>query len=228
MKKPKRPYSMARRAEMAAQTRARILDGAVALYIERSIEHFTLDEVAERAGTTVQTVLRAFESKENLLLAALFRLAEGGETLKATTPGDVPAAVDAIYDLYETMGDLLMQRLADERRLPAIKPSLDAGRNHHRRWVEAIFAPLVEKAPKAERAEILDALTAATDIYVWNKLRKDRGLNREAAAAVVRRMVLSLATREEGNVQNPVAELVGRRQPAAKPGRRARAERARA
>ena len=227
MKEPKRTYSMARRAEMAARTRSRILDAAAALYVERSIEAFTLDEVAARAETTVQTILRGFESKENLLLAALFRLAEGGESLKPTAPGDVPAAIDAIYDLYETMGDLLMQRLADERRLPAIKPSLDAGRINHRHWVERIFAPLVERAPKSERAEILDALTAATDIFVWNKLRKDRGLTRQAAAAVVRRIVSGLAPREESHVENPVVELVGRRQPAAKPGRRARAERAR-
>ena len=213
--KSKRTYSMTRRAEKAQATRSAILDGAVALYSGRSIEDFTLDEVARLAGTTVQTVLRAFESKENLLLAALHRFAEGGASLKPTPPGDVAAAVGAIYDLYETMGDFLMQRLADERRRPAMKPDLDVGRANHRAWVEIIFAPVVEPLGKAARAEALDALTAATDIYIWQKLRRDMGLDRNAAEAVVRRMILGATMREDTNGENSVAQLVRRRQPAA-------------
>ena len=139
----KRAYSMTLRADKAAATRRNILESAMRLYGERSIEEFTLDEVARRAGTTVQTVLRAFESKENLLLASLHRFAANGASLKPTPPGDIAAAAGAIYDLYETMGDLLMQRLGDERRLPATKPELDQGRANHRAWVEATFAPLV-------------------------------------------------------------------------------------
>ncbi len=215
MKETKRRYTMTRRAETAAATRQRILDSAVQLYCDRQIEEFTLDEVARRAGATVQTVLRAFGSKENLLLAALFRLAEGGAPLKPTPPGDVAAAVGAIFDLYELMGDVLMQRLADERRLPAIKPTLDQGRANHREWVEDVFAPLVKGRHAAERAEILDALTVATDIYVWEKLRRDMGLNRDAAEAVIRRMVLSLVKREEDDGEDSLAQLVGRREPAA-------------
>ena len=213
--KSKRTYSMTRRAEKAQATRSAILDGAVALYSGRSIEDFTLDEVARLAGTTVQTVLRAFESKENLLLAALHRFAEGGASLKPTPPGDVAAAVGAIYDLYETMGDFLMQRLADERRRPAMKPDLDVGRANHRTWVKIIFAPVVEPLGKAARAEALDALTAATDIYIWQKLRRDMGLDRNAAEAVVRRMILGATMREDTNGEYPVAQLVRRRQPAA-------------
>ncbi len=215
MKMTKRSYTMTRRAEAAAATRQRILDSAVRLYCDRRIEDFTLDEAARRAGATVQTVLRAFGSKETLLLSALFRLAEGGVPLKPTPPGNVAAAVGAIFDLYESMGDLLMQRLADERRLPAIKPTLDQGRVNPREWVEDIFAPLVKGRRDAERAEILDALTVATDIYVWEKLRRDIGLNRDAAEAVARRMVLSLVKREEGDGEDSLAQLVGRRQPAA-------------
>lgn len=215
MKNAKRSYTMTRRAETAAATRQRILDSAVQLYCDRQIEEFTLDEVARRAGATVQTALRDFGSKENLLLAALHRLAEGGASLKPTPPGDVAAAVGAIFDLYESMGDLLMQRLADERRHPAIKPTLDRGRANHRRWVDDIFAPLVDGRRAAERAEILDALNVATDIFVWEKLRRDMDLNRGAAEAVARRMVLSLVKREEDNGEDTLAQLVGWREPAA-------------
>ncbi len=215
MKAAKRAYSMTRRAEKATATRNAILEAAAQLYCKRTIEDFTLDEVARVAGTTVQTVLRAFQSKENLLLAGLHRLAEGGASLRPTPPGDVAAAVGAIYDLYETMGDLLMQRLADERRRPAMKPALDAGRANHRAWVEDVFAPLIKRLGRASRPEALHALTAATDIYVWQKLRRDMGLDRKAAAAVVRRMVVGVTVREENDGEDSLAQLVGRRQPAA-------------
>ena len=155
MKNSKRPYTMTRRAETAAATRQRILDSAVQLYCDRQIEEFTLDEVARRAGATVQTALRDFGSKENLLLAALHRLAEGGASLKPTPPGDVAAAVGAIFDLYESMGDLLMQRLADERRHPGDqadarprpRQSSPVGRRtYSRRWSSAGAPP---SAPKS-------------------------------------------------------------------------------
>jgi AcrR family transcriptional regulator len=193
MKMPKRSYSMTLRSERAQETRERILEAAMAVYSAGPIEGFTLEEIAQRSETTVQTVLRAFESKENLLIAVLFRLGEVGASLKPTPP------VDAIYDLYETMGDVLMRRLADERRYPATKPALDAGRVNHRHWVEAIFAPLAARAPAAERSEILDAITVATDVYAWEKLRRDRGLGRAAAASVVRRIVLGLVKAEESD-----------------------------
>lgn len=206
---------MTRRAETVAATRSRILDSAIQVYCDRAIEEFTLEEIARRAGTTVQTVLRAFASKENLLLTALHRLADGGASVKPTPPGDVAAAVAAIFDLYEAMGDMLMQRLADERRRPAMTPELDKGRANHRGWVEDIFAVLIKRRRAADRGEILAALTAATDVYVWEKLRRDLKLSRAAAEAVVRRMIFGLIRQEETHGEDPLAQLVGRRQPAA-------------
>jgi AcrR family transcriptional regulator len=205
---------MTRRAEQAAATRARILDSALQIYSDRSIDEFTLDAIARRAETTVQTVLRAYASKENLLLAALHRLAEAGASLKPTPPGDVAAAVAAIFDLYETFGDMLMQRLADERRHPAMKPALDQGRGNHRAWVEEIFAPALKGRSRPTRGEILDGITVATDIYAWDKLRRDMNKSRAAAEAVACRMVTSLIQREDIDGKDPVAELVRRRQPA--------------
>jgi AcrR family transcriptional regulator len=87
MKTPKRPYSMTLRSERAQETRERILEAAMAIYSAGPIEGFTLEEIAHRSETTVQTVLRAFESKENLLIAVLFRLGEVGASLKPTPPG---------------------------------------------------------------------------------------------------------------------------------------------
>ena len=66
----KRPYTMTLRAEKAADTRRRILESAMTLYCEPPIEDFTLEDVASSAGATVQTVLRDFGNKENVIFEA--------------------------------------------------------------------------------------------------------------------------------------------------------------
>jgi AcrR family transcriptional regulator len=180
----KRRYDMTARAAKAKETRERIRSAAADLYIERPIEDFTLDDVARRANTTVQTVLRAFGSKEELVLAALTALAESGTLLKPTPPGDVPAAVRAHFDIYETVGDVVIARLGDERRMPALKPSLEQGRAGHRDWVAKVFAQHLRDNP-----DLFEMLTVLTDVYIWKLLRRDRGLDRAAAESIVIDMI---------------------------------------
>jgi AcrR family transcriptional regulator len=215
MKTTRRPYVMTARAAKAAATKERIRASAIELYCEQAIEDFTLDEVARRAGTTVQTVLRAFGSKEELIMAALGELAASGVPLKPTPPGDVRAAITKIYDLYETSGDLIIQRLADERRRPVLKPALDEGRENHRQWVKEMFAPQLALRRGGDRTQLLDILVVATDIYVWKLLRRDMALSRPAAEAVVCKIITSVTDVEGSHGKDSLAELVGRRQPAA-------------
>jgi AcrR family transcriptional regulator len=180
----KRRYTMTVRAAKAQETRERIRKAAADLYMERPIEDFTLDDVARRANTTVQTVLRAFGSKEELVLAGLTALAESGMLLKPTPPGDVRAAVQAHYDIYETVGDVVIARLSDERRIPALKPTLDQGRAGHGEWVAKVFAPQLRDNP-----QLFEMLNVLTDVYVWKLLRRDRGLDRAAAESIVIAMI---------------------------------------
>lgn len=215
MKMVKRHYDMTTRAAKTQATTERIRASAMALYNERPIEHFTLEEIARRAGTTVQTVLRIFGSKEDLLFAALAELAATGVSLKVTPPGDIPAAVAAIFDVYETMGDLVIQRLGDERRYPALKPILEQGRQNHRAWVKTAFAPYLEQQEGNRRTLLLNALVAATDVYVWKLLRRDRSLGRAAAQDVVRSLVEGITRKEMSDGSHSLAELVRRREPAA-------------
>jgi AcrR family transcriptional regulator len=214
MKKKTRRYVMTARAAKAEATRARIRASAMQLYRERAIEDFTLEEVAQRAETTVQTVLRAFGSKDQLIFEALDELAASGMPIKPTPPGDVAAAVKAIYDIYESMGDLVIRNLGDEHRRPALKSTLDQGRENHRDVVKSLFAPQLERQSGAARAQLLNILLVATDVYVWKLLRRDRPLSRPAAEAIVCRMINSVTTPESAHGKDLVAELVGRREPA--------------
>ena len=215
MKMKKRRYAMASRAAKAEATRARIRVSAMELYCQRPIEDFTLEEVAGRAGVAVRTVLRAYPSKDELVYAALDEMAAGGVYLKPTPPGDIKAGVSAFFDIYETVGDLVLQRLSDERRRPGLKPSLDQGRENHRDGVKVIFAPQLEQRRGAARAELFNMLVVMTDVYVWKLLRRDMALTRPAAEAIVGKMIFSIIEGENANGTDSLAELVGRRQPAA-------------
>ena len=215
MKKTKRTYDMTARAAKAEGTKARIRGCAVGLFCNRPTEEFTLDEVARQAETTVQTVLRIFGSKDELIYQALEDMAAGGVFLRPTAPGDINAAVRSFFDIYETVGDLVIDRLGEERRRPALKTTLDQGRENHRDGVKTVFAPQLERVHGAERAQRLTMLIVMTDVYVWKLLRRDMKMKRSAAEAMIARMIRSVLEQGETNGKNSVAELVRRREPAA-------------
>lgn len=217
----KRRYTMTARAAKAQATRERICAAALTIYRDRPIGDFTLEEVARSAQTTVQTILRAFGSKENLLMAALTASVESGMPLKQTRPGDVPAAIDALFDIYETIGDVVIARLADERRMPALQPSLDEGRAGHRWAVAEMFAPYLQRD-----GPLHEMLCAVTDVYVWKILRRDRGLDRTTAQALMTTMAESLI-KERTYGEDALAELVGGRKSAAESGHSSRTRRTR-
>ena len=215
MKKAKRSYDMTARAAKAQATKARIRACAVELFCNRPAEEFTLDEIAGRAETTVQTVLRIFGSKDELIYEALEDMAADGVFLRPTASGDISAAVGSFFDIYETVGDLVIDRLGEERRRPALKATLDQGRENHRDGVKTVFAPQLERVHGAERAKLLTTLIVMTDVYVWKLLRRDMKMNRSAAEAIVARMIRNILEQGETNGKNSVAELVRRREPAA-------------
>ena len=189
-RKEHRAYDMSNRAAQAEATRARIRAAAVALYRARSFDEFTLEEVARRAEVTVQTVLRAFKSKDQLVLAALTALGQDSQPLKLPrVPGDVAEAVAIFFDLYETVGDFVIRQLGDEPRLPALKPELEMGRQGHAKWADEAFAPQLARHSGEARARLFRALMVATDVYVWKLLRRDQGLDRAAAEAVMSHIV---------------------------------------
>jgi AcrR family transcriptional regulator len=220
----KRAYSMQLRAAKAEATKARIRQAAVELHAERIWDDFTLDEVAGRAGTTVQTVLRIYGSKEALSVLAM---EASDERLRpATPPGDIAAAVRVLYDDYEDIGDRVIRYLADELRHPAIAPKVELGRQAHRKWIETAFASQLRAKRGTARERLLHALIVATDVYVWKLLRRDLKLDRRAAERLVQEIVYAIV-QGGGNGEISVGLLGRRRQPDAKPRYRTRAAAAR-
>ncbi len=55
------------RREQAALTRARIIEGAAAVFELRAYEGARIEDIASKAGVAVPTVYRVFANKRNLL-----------------------------------------------------------------------------------------------------------------------------------------------------------------
>ena len=177
--KTTRAYTMSARAESAAQTGERILDAAVELFWERPTDRLSLEDVASRAGVSVQTVIRRFGGKEGVLVAAVEREGQRVEAQRGTAPvGDVAAAVRVLVDHYEEMGDGVLLMLAAEPQFPGLTPIIDRGREVHRQWCSRVFAPSLEASRGVDRTRLLAQLVAVCDVRMWQLLRRDGRLSR--------------------------------------------------
>lgn len=174
-----RPYRMVARARAAAATGERILDAAVEVFWEVPAEQTSLEEVARRAGVSMQTVIRRFGGREGVFAAAVERESERVRRQRDTAPvGDPERAVEVLVDHYEELGDRVLKLLAEEDGVPALREVADRGRAVHRRWCARTFEPALAGLRSAERARRLAQLVAICDVYTWKLLRRDSGLSR--------------------------------------------------
>lgn len=189
----KRPYRMGARAEAAEETRLRILDAVIGLHMERYYDQISLDDVAERAGVTVQTVLRRFDSKDQLIDVASEVARERVMSQRSEAPvGDIAGVVENLVDHYEEWGDGMLRLLAQEDRVPAFRKATDAGRTLHYEWVERTFAPLLAERAGEARERLLAELVAVCDVYFWKILSRDLGLSREQTVLAMRETIIAL------------------------------------
>jgi AcrR family transcriptional regulator len=171
---------MVARAASAAATGERILDAAVEAFWEGPTVQLSLDDLASRAGVTVQTVIRRFGGKDGVIAAAVER-----ETAKVAATRDParlnsPAeAVRQLMDHYEALGDRVIQMLAEEVRTPALRQVAEVGRRFHQEWCERVFAGALTPLAGQTRDRRLAQLVAVCDVYTWKLLRRDAGLSRQ-------------------------------------------------
>lgn len=186
-----RTYTMKARADAVAETRRRILDAGLELAEEKLTIAINLADVADRAGTTVRTVLRHFGSREGLF-DALSEHASATVTEERQAPeGDLGAALRILVDHYERRGDFVLQLLAQEGVDERVARQTTAGRRLHREWVRAVFGPWLEDA--GDRRELEDLLVVATDVFTWKLLRRDARMSRaraeERMSTLIRRVL---------------------------------------
>lgn len=181
--KMKRTYTMVARADAVETTRLRILDSLFELSRNRTFPEISLEDVAAQAGVSVQTVLRQFGSRADLIEAAMDH-GVGRITEERSTPaGDLDSAMGVLLDHYEDRGRTALLWLAQELTDPQVRRMTDMGRRMHRDWVNAIFAPFKPDATTT------DLLVVATDVYAWKLLRLDRELSRRSTERRMKTLV---------------------------------------
>ena len=183
-----RAYRMTVRQETVEQTRERILQAAYDAWLELPYDQVTLDAVAREAGTSRQTVLRHFGSKDELAIAVVDWQLPHEESARRVEAGDIGAAVRNLIDRYESMGDANVRMLELEGRIAPIDHLLAIARDSHRGWIETTFAPFLPVG-RTRREELVLTLYAATDVTVWKVLRRDLGCSRAKTEAIVRNLV---------------------------------------
>jgi AcrR family transcriptional regulator len=190
--KTTRTYTMRARAQQAEQTRDRILDAVIALGSERPLAACTLPAVADRAGVSVQTILRIFTSRDGLFEATLAHGSEQVLAERRADPDDVDGSIESLVDHYETHGDGVLLLLGQESWEPFAARVTTEGKRLHRAWVESVFADSLDAAEQASRDALVDLLVVATDVYAWKLLRRDRRLSRDEAAERMRRLIAAV------------------------------------
>jgi AcrR family transcriptional regulator len=142
-------------------------------------EQLSLDEVARRAGVSVQTVIRRFGGRDGLLTAAAERETGRVRRQRDQAPvGDTAGAVRVLVEHYEEVGERVLKMLAEEDRVPRLREIADQGRASHRDWCARVFGPALNGRGGAERERRLAQLLAVCDVYTWKLLRRDAGLSR--------------------------------------------------
>lgn len=195
MKSRPREYHQVARAAAARETLEAAQRAAVALWRERDFDDVTLADIAERAGVTVQTLLRRFGSKQGLLERCLEDGASDVRELRDQAPvGDVPGSLRTLMAHYERDGDAVVRTLRLEGRSEVADRIVAHGRQEHRRWCARVFGPFLPAEGQPGHDARLDAFVAATDIYLWKLWRRDLGYGEARTLAAWEALLGALAS----------------------------------
>ncbi len=177
---------MRARAAAAEATRRRILEAVVTLLKSRFRSDIRLEDIAEGAQVTVQTIINVFGSRSELLdMAFATLLQEIREQRLRAEPGDLKGAVGALLDHYEQFGDLVARNLA-ERADPEL---IAVGRAGHRQWVQRQFEAQIAQVDPTRRRSLTDELVCVCDVYTWKLLRRDMGRSRPGTEKTILSLV---------------------------------------
>ena len=196
-----RQYVLNRRAERQDETRARIVDAAVALHHTIGPAHATDLAIAEKAGVTRRTFYRHFPDELSLFRACTShsfekwpppqpdkwrRIADPRERLRM--------ALGELYAYYRVAGAGLVVIMRDRGLLRSELLALPGRADVLRAMPGVLLEPW--KARGRMRQVLASTLAHATAVTTWHSLVAQQGLTDEEAVRLLTAMVLAAATKE--------------------------------
>jgi AcrR family transcriptional regulator len=208
MAKPpvKRQYNSTRRHEQASDTRLRITEAALDLFVTKGYGRTTMAEIAGAAGVAVETVYAAFRNKPTLLRQVWYvsfrgdeddiRLLDRSEIRAVLAEPDLPARLwrqagvfTAVFRRIVPLVVALQGAATSEPAAAAMLAVWDEQRlDACTRYAEAA-ARTGQLAVSAD--ECRDVLAATLDGALWQRLVAERGWSDERFAAWLGRLWVS-------------------------------------
>lgn len=196
-----RRYRSGRRAEAVEETRRRILEATLQLHGEQGILATSWDQIARRAGVSLATVYRHFPSLDALVPACGAVSEEYIRPPRRELAGSLFEGVERMEERVERLvtelcafyerGGIALATAAREGHV--VEPLGSWARE-----MEDTRAALVRAAVPGKMAEAaLRVATALTGYAVWRALL-DAGVPAAEAPRVIRSLVLSGLTLDEG------------------------------
>jgi AcrR family transcriptional regulator len=191
-----RQYEMKRRATSAAATHERIMDAYTRCFWSNPGARISLAEVAAEAGTTVQTVLRHFGSKEALVQEVLEReLVSMRKPVDPAAAGDVHRIAIMLVDHQERHGRRTLRVLSAAFTSPALQALVEEGNVYHRQWCEVMFARWLEPLVTRRRRVLLAELLTVCDARTWGMLRDQGDLSSDETKRALVQLLKSILER---------------------------------
>ncbi len=186
-----RPYTLRKRAQLAEDTRRRILDAIVQLHAEHGVAATTPGDIAARADVAVATVTRYFPSVGDMVQACGAQLRtmvpvptetmfEGADDVETR----VRVLVDRWFAFHEGLAPWSRHAHADAGRVPALKAALSHMQHQHEAMVRLAFAPF--DLPET----IVRVTIALTGPSYWRSI-VDTGLPSAEAKVATAEMLLA-------------------------------------
>ena len=189
-----RPYRQTTRAEAAKDTLEAILNATRELTAEKWLDELTLDEIAGRAGVASRTVFRKFGSRDELItaMANRYRAELEAKERKPPAPGAIKEAIGLLVESYERDGQYNLRGLAQEMRWPFIQEMFKSARARHRRFVQTVFEPDLQRVAEQDRPQLLAQLEVATWMTTWKYFRIDLGFSKQNTGNTMLNMVKAI------------------------------------
>jgi len=173
---PKRSYTMQRRADLAAETRERIVRATVALHAEKGPRATTYAMIAERAQVSPQTVYNHFPELDALFGACTGHVSDrappvGPDSYRSgrSAAARLRLLADAVYARHDYMAPWLRVGWYEAALIPALGDILARGDDELRRLIADAVAP--DRVPSAA---FIDAAFVLLSYPAWQRFTQDR------------------------------------------------------
>jgi AcrR family transcriptional regulator len=188
-----RPYKQVARAQAQQRTREALLDAATEEFYANRWQQATLEALAKQAGTTKQTLLRHFGSKEELLIQTLLRAYREIRDQRWSAPkGNLRGVLNNLLDHYEAWGERAMRFGAFPGGPSELANFSQAAREFHYSWVDFAFEPWLELRRGKARARCRAALITLCDVHTWWTLSHDLELVRPEVHRILTKLIEGL------------------------------------